>query len=83
MDEKKEIINRINETTKEINDIWDKLKQYDINSIKSAWNDPICDDYIKKFKKVDGTIQTINNQLNNLRSYWEKYDEKLMIETEV
>ena len=71
MNDKEKVIAEIDKTSDKIHKLWNDLSVYDIESLKDAWNDTTCDEFIKKIKNTDKTISDILSQLDLLKTYWQ------------
>ena len=72
MDNKNEVIVKINKITDEFNEIWDDIKFNDLRSIKQSWDGNLSSEYVSKFDNVDKIVSNINIKLNELKSVLEK-----------
>ena len=72
MNNKETIIAEIDKTSDKIHKLWNDLSIYDIENLKDAWNDSVCDEFIKKIKNTDKTIVDILAQLDLLKECWQK-----------
>ena len=72
MEKQKIIIANIDKTSEKIHKIWNDLSIYDIENLKQAWHDELCDEFIKKIKNTDNTIVRIIDQLELLKECWQQ-----------
>ena len=82
MNKEEIIITNIDKVSEKIQSIWDELSVYDLNNLKQAWNDEVCDEFISKIKNTDNTIVKIQTQLELLKECW-KQKNKEVIKQEV
>lgn len=69
------IITNIDKVSERIQSIWNELNVYDLNNLKQAWNDEVCDEFISKIKNTDSTIIKIQTQLELLKECWKQKKE--------
>ncbi len=77
MNKEEIIITNIDKVSEKIQSIWDELNVYDLNNLKEAWNDEVCDEFISKIKNTDTTIVKIQTQLELLKECWKKKIEEV------
>ena len=73
MEEKELMIKKIDQMSSRIHELWSDISIDDANKMQDSWKDSLCDEYVKKIKNLDHTIVDLDNELDMLRSYWEKY----------
>lgn len=76
MIEKNKMLDSINNTKKQIQEVWNEISENDVNNLREIWNDNACEEFIKKIGNLNKTIDEIINQLNQLESCWQKYEQQ-------
>jgi uncharacterized protein YukE len=83
MNEKELMIKKIDQMSSRIHELWSDISIDDANKMQDSWKDSLCDEYVKKIKNLDRTIVELDDELDMLRSYWEKYrgaeEEQMMV----
>ena len=72
MEEKAEVLKRIDKISSRIRELWSGISVNDTSKMQESWKDTACDEYIKKIKKLDRIVVQLTDELDVLRSYWEK-----------
>ncbi len=72
MDDKNEVITKIDKVVNDFNEIWDDIKFNDLRAIKQSWDGNLSSEYVSKFDNVDKIVSNINVKLNELKSILEK-----------
>ena len=66
-------VEKINRIVDEIRKIWSDLNVYNIEQLKSAWKDEVCREYVDRINLVDNNINSIIDNLEDLKNYWILY----------
>ena len=76
MIEKEVMIDKIDKSQQRIQENWNDIMQNDIKHIQDSWDDPLCEEYIKKIENTNQLVNKILNRLDVLKTCWEQYERK-------
>ena len=69
-----EIVSKINEIEKIINEKWSEVSPSATQKVKQTWDDAIGDEYIKNVESVGKTVDKMLEELELLKECWQKYN---------
>ena len=76
MEEKKEIVKKIEDIKESINDLWNDINIKEVEKITESWNDKASLEYIKKINETEDVVNRIKSNLDLLIKYWNNYNLK-------